>query len=327
MKKILALVLSILMVLSFAACGNTPDETTPDAGETTPETPENPDAPKDNVILPTVAEGTWGAAFWADFEAAVAANKGATADVIANAIYSATSGAAIGMGMVMPMEAGYFQGFGTEDEPFEVSGFNTAAVIAPMMSSTLLVYVFELEEGANVREFVKTLNDNANPAWMVCMTAETTTIGAIDNYALVAYAPTQMPGVVGEAEVIAPEFAEGSKVEALWNDFLAYMDVNASFALATDVADYLAGNEVLGAEVATEALGESIEIAGLKYAIDGHNNAAVIKAGETELYIIQIDLGMDAWADYYVGGNIPEDSQIVWGAHGTTFVLMVGVEA
>jgi len=230
--------------------------------------------------------------------------------------------AAIGMGMVMPMEAGYFQGFSAD-----VSGFKSAAVIAPMMSSALLVYVFELEEGANVRDFVSFLNDNADPAWMVCMTAETTTIGAIDNYALVAYAPTNMPGVVGEAEVVAPEFTEGSEVETLWNDFLAYMDVNASFALATDVADYLAGNEVLGTEAATEALGESFEAEGLKYAVEGYNNAAVIKAGETALYIIQIDLGMDAWADYYVGGNIAEGADAVWGAHGTTFVIMMGIEA
>ncbi|MBQ7380525.1 MAG: hypothetical protein IJW69_00400 [Clostridia bacterium] len=323
MKKILALALSVLMILALVACGE-PADTTTEAPESTTEAPETPNVPEtpDNVIAPTVEEGTWGAAFWADFEAAVAANKGATADVIANAVYSATSGAAIGMGMVMPMEAGYFQGFSAD-----VSGFKSAAVIAPMMSSALLVYVFELEEGANVRDFVSFLNDNADPAWMVCMTAETTTIGAIDNYALVAYAPTNMPGVVGEAEVVAPEFTEGSEVETLWNDFLAYMDVNASFALATDVADYLAGNEVLGTEAATEALGESFEAEGLKYAVEGYNNAAVIKAGETALYIIQIDLGMDAWADYYVGGNIAEGADAVWGAHGTTFVIMMGIEA
>lgn len=323
MKKILALALSVLMILALVACGE-PADTTTEAPESTTEAPEKPNVPEtpDNVIAPTVEEGTWGAAFWADFEAAVAANKGATADVIANAVYSATSGAAISSGMVMPMEAGYFQGFSAD-----VSGFKSAAVIAPMMSRALLVYVFELEEGANVRGFVSFLNDNADPAWMVCMTAETTTIGAIDNYVLVAYAPTNMPGVVGEAEVVAPEFTEGSKVETLWNDFLAYMDVNASFALATDVADYLAGNEVLGTEAATEALGESFEAEGLKYAVEGYNNAAVIKAGETALYIIQIDLGMDAWADYYVGGNIAEGADAVWGAYGTTFVIMMGIEA
>lgn len=328
MKQILAFALSILMIVSLAACGQ-PADTTTEAPESTTEAPETPDVPEtpDNVIAPTVEDGTWGAAFWADFQAAVAANKGVSADVIANAVYTSASGMAIGMGMVMPMEAGYFQGFGTEDAPFEVSGFKSAAVIAPMMSSTLLVYVFELEEGANVREFVKTLNDNANPAWMICMTADTTTIGAIDNYVLVAYAPTDMPGGMGEAEGVAPEVAEGSKAELLWTDFVAYMDINGSFSLATDVADYLAGNEILGAQVATEALGESFEVEGLKYAIEGHNNAAVIKADETAIYVIQIDPGMEAWADYYIGGNIPEGAEIVWGAHGTTFVLMVGVEA
>lgn len=330
MKKLIAIALSVLMVLSFAACGQTPEDTTK-APETTlaPETnaPET-EAPEteapavnDNVILPTVTEGSWGAAFWADFEAAVAANKGATADVVAGTLQMSASGAAMGMAMVMPMEAGFFQGFSAD-----VTGFKSAAAIAPMMSSALMVYVFELDAGANVREFVKHLNDNADPAWMVCMTAETTTIGAIDNYVLVAYAPTNMPGGPTEAVIVEPTVEAGSKEETLWNDFLGYMDVNGSFALATDVTDYLAGNEVFGENMpTTEILGEVIEIAGLKYTIDGHNNAAALKANGLAVYVIQIDPGMDAWADYYIGGNVAEG--MAWGAYGYTFILMVATEA
>lgn len=323
MKKLIAIALSVLMVLSFAACGNTPEETTTEAPETTlaPETTEAPEtnAPEtnDNVILPTVAEGTWGAAFWADFEAAVAANKGATADVLAGAIQMSASGAAMGMAMVMPMEAGFFQGF-TAD----VTGFKTAAVIAPMMSSALMVYVFELDAGASVNEFVKTLNDNADPAWMICMTAETTTIGAIDNYVLVAYAPTAMPGGATEAVIIEPTVEAGSKQETLWNDFVAYMADWGSAVLSTDVTDYLGMNEVFGDTApTTEALGESIEIAGFKYAIDGHNNAALIKANGIAVYVIQVEAGMDAWADYYIAGNLSEGA--VWGGHGYTYIVMV----
>ena len=327
MKKLIAIALSVLMVLSFAACGNTPEETTTEAPETTlapetnaPETnaPET-DAPagNDNVILPTVTEGSWGAAFWADFEAAVAANKGATADVLAGALQMSASGNAMGMAMVMPMEAGFFQGF-TAD----VTGFKTAAVIAPMMSSALMVYVFELDANANVSEFVKTLGDNADPAWMICMTAETTTIGAIDNYVLVAYAPTAMPGGATEAVIIEPTVEAGSKQETLWNDFMMYMQDMGAVALSTDVTDYLAMNEAFGENMPmTEVLGESIEIAGFKYAIDGHNNAAMIKEGGIAVYIIQVDAGMDSWADYYIGGNLSEGA--VWGGHGYTYIVMV----
>jgi hypothetical protein len=328
MKKLIAIVLSVLMVLSFAACGQTSDETTApetNAPETNaPETnaPETQaPAVNDNVILPTVTEGSWGAAFWADFEVAVAANKGATADVIANAVQMSASGAAMGMAMAMPMEEGFFQGFSAD-----VTGFKSAAAIAPMMSSALMVYVFELDAGANVREFVKHLNDNADPAWMICMTAETTTIGAIDNYVLVAYAPTNMPGGAAEAVIIEPTVEAGSKQESLWNEFLSYMDINGSFALSTDVVDTLAMNEAFGENMPTaEVLGEVIEIAGFKYAIDGHNNAAMIKANGIAVYVIQVDAGMDSWADYYIAGNLSEGA--VWGGHGYTYIVMVNAEA
>ena len=322
MKKILALVLSVLMILALVACGE-PAETTP-ADTTVSETPET-DAPatNDSVILPTVGEGTWGAAFWADFEAAVAANKGATADVIAGTVYSSASGMGIGMGMVMPMEAGYFQGFSAD-----VTGFKSAAVIAPMMSSALLVYVFELEEGANVREFVSFLNDNADPAWMICMTAETTTIGSIDNYVLVAYAPTFMPGGAAVAQVIAPEFAEGSKIEALWNDFVSYMEINGSFSLASDVADYLAGNELM-AGASVEALEEMVTLDGFAWSIEAYTNGAAVKAGDKAIYVFQLEMGMmpDAWGDYNLGMNAPEGADSVWGAYGETLVLMINIEA
>lgn len=322
MKKILALVLSVLMILALVACGE-PAETTP-ADTTVSETPET-DAPatNDSVILPTVGEGTWGAAFWADFEAAVAANKGATADVIAGTVYSSASGMGIGMGMVMPMEAGYFQGFSAD-----VTGFKSAAVIAPMMSSALLVYVFELEEGANVREFVSFLNDNADPAWMICMTAETTTIGSIDNYVLVAYAPTFMPGGAAVAQVIAPEFAEGSKIEALWNDFVSYMEINGSFSLASDVADYLAGNELM-AGASVEALEEMVTLDGFAWSIEAYTNGAAVKAGDKAVYVFQIEMGMmpDAWGDYNLGMNAPEGADSAWGAYGNTLILMINIEA
>lgn len=327
MKKILALVLSVLMILALVACGQpeettAPDVITPDVTE--PENNETPDVPASNEIAPEAEEGTWGAAFWADFKAAVAANKGVSAEELAYKLMETESGMAMGGAMAAPTVPGFQQGFNEE-----IHGFKTGAMFAPFAAGyAFMGYVFELEEGADVAAFVKTLNDNYDLRWMICMTAETATIGAIDNYVMAILSPAAMPGGAGgAAEVVAPEFAEGSKTETLWNDFLAYMEINGSFSLATDVADYLAGNEALGAEVATEALGETVEVAGLKYAIEGHNNAAVVKAGEVAIYVLQIDLGMDAWADYYVGGNIAEDANIVWGAYGTTFVLMVNIEA
>ncbi|MBQ3500022.1 MAG: BMP family ABC transporter substrate-binding protein, partial [Oscillospiraceae bacterium] len=42
MKKLLALILALVMVLSFAACGETPEE---------PENPENPETPSEGEEL------------------------------------------------------------------------------------------------------------------------------------------------------------------------------------------------------------------------------------------------------------------------------------
>ncbi len=320
MKKILALALSVLMILSLAACGEPADTTeTPDTSTEAPETPETPAA---NVIAPTVEDGTWGAAFWADFQSALAANPDADSETIANALLSSESGMAMGGAMAAPTVEGYQQGFAAD-----ITGFKNGTMFAPFAAGyAFMGYVFELEEGADVKAFVQTLNDNCDLRWMVCMTADMSTIGAVDNYVLAILSPAAMPGVEGgEAQVIAPELVEGSKAEALWNDFLAYMDINGSFSLATDVADYLAGNEVLGADVATEALDEMTEIEGFSWAIEGYNNAAMLEASGISVYVFQIDQGMmpDAWGEWNLGSNIPEGANAVWGAHGVTLILII----
>jgi len=107
-KKILSLILLLSLVLAFAVSCNNQTEPTGSIEPTTEPTVEPTQAPTQNpttseIIEPTIAEGTWGAAFWADFNTAVEANKGAGADVIANAIHASSSGAAIGMSMVIPM--------------------------------------------------------------------------------------------------------------------------------------------------------------------------------------------------------------------------------
>ena len=318
MKKILALVLSVLMILALVACGQPAETTAPDVIDEV----ENDETPVSNELVASV-EGAWGEAFWADFKAAVAANAGATADVVAGTLYSSASGAGIGMGMVLPMEAGYFQGFMAD-----VTGFKSAAVIAPMMSSALLVYVFELEADANVREFVSFLSDNADPSWMICMTAETTTIAALDNYVLVAYAPSFMPGAAGAAQVIEPMFEGKANTEALWNDFVSYMEINGSFSLASDVADYLAGNELM-AGASVEVLEEMVEVEGFAWSIEAYTNGAAVKAGNKAIYVFQLEMGMmpDAWGDYNLGMNAPEGADSAWGAYGETLILMVNIEA
>ncbi|MBE6662659.1 MAG: hypothetical protein E7606_05180 [Ruminococcaceae bacterium] len=333
MKKLIALALSALMLLSLVACGNTPAETTPEVTEpevTTPEAPETPEVPADNVIAPTVEDGTWGAAFWADFQSIVAANKGENSEVLANALLAAESGAVLmpmGGAMVMPFEPGFLQGFTQE-----VTGFkNCALIMANAPLYPFVAYVFEMEAGADVKAFVKSLNDTYDLRWQICVEAEMATIGAIDNYVLAVLSPVEAPVVEGgNTDTITPAFAEGSKAEALWNEFVSYMENFGSMSLAADVVDALSMGAAIGnVEPETEALDLMVTIDGFKYEIEGHNNAALLKAGEMSIYVFQIDAGMmpDSWGDWNLGSNIPEGTEAVWGAYGETLILMINTEA
>ncbi len=334
MKKILALALSILMLLALVACGEPADTTTetPDSSSEVPENPENPENPEvpENVIAPDAEDGTWGAAFWADFQSALAANPGATSEVIANALLAAESGMAfvpMGGAMVMPWEAGYLQGF-TE----EVHGFKNCALI--MVNAPLypfVGYVFELEDGADVKAFVKSLNDTYDLRWQICVEAEVATIGADGNYVLAILSPINMPvNEGGEVEPIAPELEEGSKAEALWNEFISYMENFGSMSLSEDVAYALTTGAAFNyGEAEVEVLGETVTPDGFKWAIEGYDNGASFKAGEFEGYVFQLVDGMmpDSWGDWNLGSNVPEGTQAVWGAYGLTLILMINTEA
>ena len=93
MKKILSLILLLSLVLTFAVSCNNQTEPTGSSDPTSEPTAAPTEAPATSAIIePTIAEGTWGAAFWNDFNAAVDANKGASADVIANTIHASASG-------------------------------------------------------------------------------------------------------------------------------------------------------------------------------------------------------------------------------------------
>ena len=331
MKKILALVLSVLMILALVACGQPAETTAPDVTE--PENTETPDVPASTEIEISV-EGTWGAAFWADFKNVVAANKGADADTIMAQLMSTESGMATSIMAVgsMPVETELpYEGFAHTGFFTYISGFKSASMLINMMmgGTPFLVYVFELDESANVREFVKLLGDNIDPDYMVCGSAETTTVCAVENYAITVLAPADMPNAQGgNSSAIEPELEGKANTEALWNDFVAYMGINGSFSLASDVADYLAGNELL-AGGSVEILEEMTEIEGFAWSIEAYTNGAAVKAGDKAVYVFQIEMGMmpDAWGDYNLGMNAPEGADSAWGAYGNTLILMVNIEA
>lgn len=147
MKKIIALVLTLIMVLAFVACGETSQG---DAAAPTPT--EEAKAPE-----------TVGEKIYAEFKA----NHTGTALEIAERL--------IGneiiqfMGGAMAVEEGLLSGF----DNYEVKGFKEGAMFGPMMGSIAFVgYVFILEDGADVEAFKTGLKDNANLRWQICVQAE-----------------------------------------------------------------------------------------------------------------------------------------------------------
>ena len=75
------------------------------------------------------------------------------------------------------VEPGFLAGF---DE--EISGFKSAGSFGPMIGSIAFIgYVFELEDGADVNEFMANLTANSNPRWNICVEADQTVTGAYNN--------------------------------------------------------------------------------------------------------------------------------------------------
>ena len=85
--------------------------------------------------------------------------------------------------VVLPLKESYdtllfLNGF----DNYEVTDFKSGAMFGPMMGSVPFVgYIFELEEGADVENFMTGLSENCNPAWNVCVDADQTVVGAYNN--------------------------------------------------------------------------------------------------------------------------------------------------
>lgn len=95
------------------------------------------------------------------------------------------------MGGAMEVEEGYLSGF----DNVEIKGFKSGAMFAPMIGSIPFVgYVFELENEADVPNFIKTLEDNANLRWNICVTADEMVSGSKGNKVFFVMAPMSFEG-------------------------------------------------------------------------------------------------------------------------------------
>lgn len=202
MKKSLIFVLVAILVASIAlvACTNTSsDETTTAATEETTLGEETTAAEGEETTAAEgeettagegTTDGTVATTLVAAFKDIVANGTDLTAltigeELAKNEVIAAASMAAI------EVEPGFLSGF----DNAEIKDFKSGVMVAPMIGSIPFVsYVFELEEGADSEAFVKTLTDNANLRWNICVTADEMASGTEGNFVFFVMAPTSFEG-------------------------------------------------------------------------------------------------------------------------------------
>ncbi len=209
MKKVIAIVLALIVVIGLVACATTGnnDETT-----TLEET--------------TAGEMTVAATFVEAFKAE-AVKEGATANTIATAL--STNETVAFMPMVQDMEAGYLAGFDAD-----ITGFAACTAFMPMIGTIPFVsYVFELAADADADAFVTTLKDNANLRWNICTAAEEMLTATEGNFVFFIMAPLsfEQPEAEGEGEV------EGGDIAGDELDGPAAFDPDAETAADETVAE------------------------------------------------------------------------------------------
>lgn len=210
MKKIIALLACLAMLLSLAACGETPATTDPttepttEATEpTTVETPDEPTQPTD----PATTEGTVGQTLLATFKA----NSTGTAEEIANAVISDPIIQFMGMATpINPVDFEFLSGLG--EAKFE---YEEGAMFGPMIGTIPFIgYIFKLADGADVEAFKTSLEENANLRWNICTAAEELVVESEGNTVFFLMCPTtfEQPeeegGDIGGMDML-PEEGEG----------------------------------------------------------------------------------------------------------------------
>ncbi len=138
MKKILALILAIITVMSFAACGKN-DATDP--------TEEMAEATLGNTLLSVFKENA----------------EEMTISEIADELISHPS--ILFNCVAVDVEPGFLAGFDNE-----ITNFTSGITFAPMIGSIAFVgYLFETEDADAL---ITSLKENANMRWNICVEAE-----------------------------------------------------------------------------------------------------------------------------------------------------------
>lgn len=141
MKKYIALLLILVTVLSFAACG------------------KKESAPADETLAP---DATIAQTLLYDFKHTSASSMEELANkLLENKVLDFA-------GAVMPVEEGYLNGFSDE-----IHGFTEGAMFAPMIGAIPFVgYVFKTANDAAAADLVKSLTAAHDLRWNICTQAD-----------------------------------------------------------------------------------------------------------------------------------------------------------
>lgn len=172
MKKIFALLASLLLVVSLATCGGTAEPVTTEASAAEQIPSASAEAPASDASPVQM--------LWNDFQAKYAEDKSAETlarDVIANDKIPY-------MCDVLPVEEGLLNGFNNA----EITGFSEGAQFAPVIGTIPFVgYVFKAD--GDVNAFMETLRTNADLRWNICTEADEMLCEAIGNTVFFLMAP------------------------------------------------------------------------------------------------------------------------------------------
>jgi len=196
MKRALSLVMAALMLVSvfaFAtACsrnGNDGEVTDNEDGVVTEGTEDTTAAEGEDTAAGETAEDSIAKTLAADFKEQMKADTKPTAQEIADELLK--NEVIKFSGATMPVEEGLLTGFGNT----EIKGFESGVMFAPMIGSIAFVgYIFDLADGTNAADFTKTLTDNADPRWNICVTADETVVENVDDMVFFLMAPTKIEG-------------------------------------------------------------------------------------------------------------------------------------
>ena len=135
--------------------------------------------PSGDVVYPiTLEEGTFGYANWTVFEDAMIEGELTTSIELANAIVNSGILPFAAGAMEVEADAEFLTGF----DDYTIEGYQSAACFMPMIGSIPYVgYIFEVEDGIDIHNFIADLTENCNPRWNICVEADETLVGAFGN--------------------------------------------------------------------------------------------------------------------------------------------------